>query len=140
TVIAKKPSVSQISLGLVDGRNVWRTDLSTAVAQIKAAVKAFGKSRVTVSPSCSLLHSPVDLEFESRLDPEIRGWMAFAKQKLQEVSILAQAVEDQRPITKELAASDACVLSRKESPRIHKLEVQRRANALTEAMASRKSP
>lgn len=139
SLIAKKPSFSKISLGLVDGRNVWRIDLSAALAPIETAVKAFGKDRVTVAPSCSLLHSPVDLDFETRLDPDVRGWMAFAKQKLQEVSVLARAVENPQAITEELLASDTFVASRRNSALIHKPEVEQRIDALTEEMASRKS-
>ena len=139
-LIAKKPSVLQVSLGVVDGRNVWRTDLTAAVAKIETAVKALGKDRITVAPSCSLLHSPVDLNLETKLDPEIRGWMAFAKQKLEEISVLARAIDGRQAIGKELLASDAYVASRKQSPRIHKPEVEKRMLAITEKMASRKSP
>jgi 5-methyltetrahydropteroyltriglutamate--homocysteine methyltransferase len=139
-LIAKKPSIPTFSLGLVDGRNVWRTDLSAAVEKIEAAVKAFGIDLITIAPSCSLLHSPVDLDLETKLDPEISTWMAFAKQKLQEVVTLAKAIEGRQVIEKELAASAAFVSSRKNSPRIHKPEVEQKMRAITAAMASRKSP
>lgn len=139
-LIAKKARDLQISLGLVDGRNVWRTDLRAAVAKMESAIHAFGKEHITIAPSCSLLHAPVDLAFETKLDPEIRGWMAFAKQKLEEISILAKAIDDGPLISQELAASDAYVASRKHSPRIHRPEVERRMLAVTEKMASRKSP
>jgi 5-methyltetrahydropteroyltriglutamate--homocysteine methyltransferase len=140
TLLAKKSSLSKLSLGLVDGRNVWRTDLSAAIAKIEAAVQIFGRERIEVAPSCSLLHSPVDLDLETSLDPDIRNWMAFAKQKLQEVSILAKAIEGRENIGRELAVSDAIVSSRKKSPRIHKPEVAKRIAAVTDAMASRKNP
>ena len=139
-LIATKPSLQQISLGLVDGRNVWRTDLSAAVATIEIAVNAFGKDRITIAPSCSLLHSPVDLDLETKLDPEIRGWMAFAKQKLQETNALAKAIEGRQAIDKELAESNALFASRRQSPRIHKAEVGKRMLTITETMASRKCP
>jgi len=140
TLLSKKLSLSKLSLGLVDGRNVWRTDLSAAVANIESALQAFERERIEVAPSCSLLHSPVDLDVETLLDPEIRSWMAFAKQKLQEVAMLAKAIEGRRSVSKELAASDAIVASRKNSSRIHKPEVAKRIAAVTHAMASRKSP
>jgi 5-methyltetrahydropteroyltriglutamate--homocysteine methyltransferase len=139
-VFAKKSPLSKLSLGLVDGRNVWRTDLSAAVAKIESAVKTLGKERIEVAPSCSLLHSPVDLDLETSLDPEIRNWMAFAKQKLQEVAILARAIEGREAVSDELATSDAFVFSRKNSSRIHKPEVAKRMAEVTGAMASRKSP
>ena len=140
TVLAKKSPLPKLSLGLVNGRNVWRTDLTAAVAKIETAVKAWGRERIEVAPSCSLLHSPVDLDLETSLDPEIRHWMAFAKQKLQEVSILAKAIEAREGIGKELAASDALVLSRKNSSRTHKPELANRMAAVTDAMTRRKSP
>ncbi len=139
-LIAKKPTLSQISLGLVDGRNVWRTDLIIALSKIENAVKAWGKDRIIVAPSCSLLHSPVDLDLETEFDPEIRGWMAFAKQKLQEISTLAKGIDGRQEISKALATSDAFTAWRKQSPRIHKADVEKRILAVTEAMASRKNP
>jgi 5-methyltetrahydropteroyltriglutamate--homocysteine methyltransferase len=140
TLIGKKPATPQISLGLVDGRNVWRADLSAAVEKIEKAATAFGKDRITIAPSCSLLHSPVDLDLETKLDPEIRNWMAFAKQKLQEVALLAKAIEGRQAVGKELAVSDDAQKSRSNSPRIHKAEVKKRMAAVTDAMARRKSP
>jgi 5-methyltetrahydropteroyltriglutamate--homocysteine methyltransferase len=140
TLLAKKSSLYKLSLGLVDGRNVWRTDLSAAVAKIEVAVQNFSRERIEVAPSCSLLHSPVDLDLETSLDPKIRNWMAFAKQKLQEVAVLAKVIEGRETVGKELAASDAVVSSRKKSSRIHKSEVAKRMAAVTDMMASRKSP
>jgi 5-methyltetrahydropteroyltriglutamate--homocysteine methyltransferase len=139
-MLAKNSSLSKLSLGLIDGRNVWRTDLTAAVAKIEPAVNALGRDRIEVAPSCSLLHSPVDLDLETSLDTDVRSWMSFAKQKLQEVSILAKAIEGREIVAAELAASDAVVSSRKSSPRIHRPEVAKRIAAVTEAMASRNSP
>jgi 5-methyltetrahydropteroyltriglutamate--homocysteine methyltransferase len=139
-VLAKNSSLSKLSLGLIDGRNVWRTDLTGAAAKLEVAVNALGRERIEVAPSCSLLHSPLDLDLETSLEPEVRSWMSFAKQKLQEVSILAKAIEDREVVAPELAASDAVVSARTSSPRIHKPEVAKRIAAVTEAMASRNSP
>src|SRR5580704_13020162 len=79
------PSRLQLSLGVVDGRNIWKTDLVHALELVERAVGAIGSNRVLVAPSCSLLHTPADLDFEEHVDHELRDWLAFAKQKLEEV-------------------------------------------------------
>jgi 5-methyltetrahydropteroyltriglutamate--homocysteine methyltransferase len=83
-----------LSLGLVNGRNVWRTDLRKAVPAARAAIKAVGTDRVWIAPSCSLLHAPVDLAPETELPQEVKYWMAFGSQKLGEVRAIASAVDD----------------------------------------------
>lgn len=80
-----------LSLGLVDGRNVWRADLDVALSVVRRAMRRLGPERVIVGPSCSLLHVPVDLEAETELDAETRSWLAFAYQKLEEIVALARA-------------------------------------------------
>ncbi|MCC5938300.1 MAG: 5-methyltetrahydropteroyltriglutamate--homocysteine S-methyltransferase [Lunatimonas sp.] len=82
-----RPKMS-LSLGLVDGRNVWRNDFQASLDLIRRAVDKLGSDRVWVAPSCSLLHVPCDLELENGLDTEIKGWLAFAKQKIEEVVLL----------------------------------------------------
>lgn len=109
-----------LSLGLVDGRNVWATDLSRAFLRLRGAAAARRHELLQVAPSCSLLHSPVDLAGETALDPELRGWMAFARQKLEEVAILARGLTEGRgAIAAELAASDARQAARRSSTRLH---------------------
>ncbi|HMH14541.1 MAG TPA: 5-methyltetrahydropteroyltriglutamate--homocysteine S-methyltransferase [Edaphobacter sp.] len=139
-LVAKETHGLHVSLGLIDGRNVWRTDLTKAMALLESAVKAFGPKRVQISPSCSLLHSPVDLDTESKLDLDIRSWMSFAKQKLVEVSVLARGIEDKTTIRKELDENACLIAARKSSPLIHKPEVARRVASLDVAMSTRNSP
>jgi 5-methyltetrahydropteroyltriglutamate--homocysteine methyltransferase len=136
-----------LSLGLIDGRNVWRTDLSKAVAVLETAARALGSNRLEVAPSCSLLHTPFDLDAETKLDPEVRGWMAFAKQKLREVALLAKASEARsetgEAIQDALAENARAAESRRTSPRIHKPEVAQRlaeTNCGRGGMLDRKSP
>ncbi len=130
-----------LSLGLVDGRNVWRNDLSASLALLEKAAAKLGKDRVRVGPGCSLLHVPVDLELEESLDAELKGWMAFAKQKLAEIALLARGAHEGRDaIAMELAASDAAQAARKSSPRIHNAEVEKRLAAVSSAMLARTSP
>src|SRR3989440_3441168 len=83
-----------LSLGVVDGRNVWRADLAAALGLLSRVRERIGADELWVAPSCSLLHVPVDLDLERRLDPDLKGWLAFAKQKLAEVATLTQAVSD----------------------------------------------
>ena len=79
-----------LSLGVVDGRNIWRSDLDRALETIRRAAARVGAERIQVAPSCSLLHIPVDLEAEHQLDPEIKTWLAFARQKLEDTALLAR--------------------------------------------------
>ena len=138
-LLSKDISNRRLSLGLVDGRNVWRTDLTKALELLETAVRRIGKDHLEVAPSCSLLHSPVDLDAETKLDPEVRGWMAFAKQKLNEVALLAKASEGQSAIHDELSENAHFVESRRTSQRIHKPEVEQRLAAIDAEMLSRES-
>ncbi|NIM36220.1 MAG: 5-methyltetrahydropteroyltriglutamate--homocysteine S-methyltransferase, partial [Hydrotalea flava] len=84
---------TNLSLGLVDGRNIWKNDFQQSLALIDKAVKIIGVERIWIAPSCSLIHSPCDLELETNnktLKPEIKQWLAFAKQKIDEVVTLKQ--------------------------------------------------
>ncbi|MEX2118248.1 MAG: 5-methyltetrahydropteroyltriglutamate--homocysteine S-methyltransferase [Pirellulales bacterium] len=133
------PSSTTLSLGVVDGRNVWRTDLDRALALVEQAVDAVGSDRVEVAPSCSLLHVPIDLEQETHLDGELRGWLAFACQKLAELSLLARAAnEGLTAVEQELSASRQALADRR-SPRIHKPEVAARLSTVDPSMLERHS-
>jgi 5-methyltetrahydropteroyltriglutamate--homocysteine methyltransferase len=135
------PETLSLSLGLVDGRNVWRADLDRALAILERAVDRLGPDRVQVAPSCSLLHCPLDLDLEKELDPEIRRWTAFARQKLQEVSTLSRALRHGRtPLEAALAQSRQALASRAVSPRRLDPGVQARAAAVPEARLRRAAP
>lgn len=126
--------------GIVDGRNVWRNDLSASLAKLEKARAVLGDG-FGVSGSCSLLHTPIDLDAEKRLDPEVKGWMAFSKQKLEEIATLAKGAWHGRDvIAAQLITSDQFAQSRKTSKRIHNDVVQKRMAAITPDMAKRKSP
>ena len=126
-----------LSLGLVDGRNIWKNDLNASLSIVEKAVKKLGSDKVFVAGSCSLLHTPVDLANETKLDGEIKSWMAMATQKLGEIAALSK---DRAAITQELKASDAVVQDRKTSNRIHDPAVQARLKKVTPDMLKRKSP
>jgi 5-methyltetrahydropteroyltriglutamate--homocysteine methyltransferase len=135
------PDSMKLSLGLVNGRNIWKTDLTKAMAVAEKAVDKLGKSRVIIAPSCSLLHSPVDADGETALKPEVKNWLAFAKQKLQEVVTLKQGLnKGKSAIAKELAESDAVQKSRSTSKLIHNEEVKQRLLAVTDTMMMRGKP
>lgn len=112
-----------LSLGLIDGRNIWRTDLNAALATV-ATVRERFKGELWLAPSCSLLHVPIDLESETALDPAIKSWLAFARQKLTELEILRLAIEEPEAAEPELTASAQAIRSRRESDLIHNPAVQ----------------
>jgi len=135
--LAHAPAGLTLSLGLVDGRNVWRTDLLPALDLAEKAVKHLGE-RVMIAPSCSLLHIPIDLDDETALDAEVQEWLAFAKQKVEEVGLIARAVRDGRQaVANELAENRAAMNRRRSSPRTHNSEVRARLAAITPAMLER---
>ncbi|MBS69091.1 MAG: 5-methyltetrahydropteroyltriglutamate--homocysteine S-methyltransferase [Pseudomonas sp.] len=125
------PTYKVLSLGLVNGRNVWSCDLEKALELARHAAERLG-DRLWLAPSCSLLHSPVDLEREDRLDHELKGWLAFAVQKCAEVATLARAINEptNEDVALELAHSRAVQAARQHSPRIHKPQVQARLSAI----------
>lgn len=130
-----------VSLGLIDGRNIWKNDLSESLSRVEKAVEKLGSDKVFVAGSCSLLHSPVDLNSEKVLDAELKNWMAYATQKLDEIAILAKGANEGRDaIAAELEASDAAQESRRTSARIHNQAVKDRVAGITPEMASRLSP
>ncbi|WP_027721251.1 5-methyltetrahydropteroyltriglutamate--homocysteine S-methyltransferase [Maridesulfovibrio zosterae] len=127
-----------LSLGVVDGRNIWRADLEKAISTVKSACSVLGSDRVFVAPSCSLLHVPFDLDLETKLDDEIKSWMAFAKQKCSEVRIIADAVSG-LDVSTELAENRAAFESRKNSSRVHNLKVSQQLAGLKPEDFHRKS-
>jgi 5-methyltetrahydropteroyltriglutamate--homocysteine methyltransferase len=112
-----------LSLGLIDGRNIWRTDLDTALDNLAIARNRF-QGELWLAPSCSLLHVPLDLDDETALDSRIKPWLAFAKQKLAELRLLRLAVEEPVAAESHLTISADAIRSRRESSLIHNPEVQ----------------
>ncbi|MBY8972876.1 5-methyltetrahydropteroyltriglutamate--homocysteine S-methyltransferase [Pseudomonas sp. P867] len=141
TILDRLPAYKVLSLGVVNGRNVWRCDLEKALATLQHAHEKLG-DRLWVAPSCSLLHSPVDLGREDKLDAELKSWLAFAVQKCEEVALLAQAVDQPEApaVLAALAESRAVQVARQASTRIHKPAVQARVAAITEQDSQRQSP
>jgi len=134
------PEHKTLSLGVIDGRNVWKSDLAALLAWLEPIASRLG-DRLWLAPSCSLLHVPVDLASEQTLDGEIASWLAFALQKLDELRVLATALDDGRDVVAvELAANAAAIAARRDSPRVHDPAVQAALGRLDAAPGRRKSP
>ncbi|MBP1224310.1 5-methyltetrahydropteroyltriglutamate--homocysteine S-methyltransferase [Flavobacterium sp. 1355] len=140
----KLASNVNLSLGVVDGRNIWKNDFKKSLDLIKKATDALGENRILVAPSCSLIHSPCDLDLETNdetLTPEIKQWLAFAKQKINEIVLLKQFASNEAD-TKTSADFEQNTIAnenRKTSKLIHNNEVKARVAGITASDDKRKS-
>ena len=139
-----KPNVS-LSMGIVDGRNIWKNDYVKSLELIKLAKDKLGSERLFLAPSCSLLHTPCDLSLETNeetLPTSIKNWMAFAKQKLEEVVVLSKlATEESRSDYKALLDQNKnAIADRNSSKLIHNEQVKERAKNVNSADDRRKNP
>ncbi len=140
TLLKNLPSERLLSLGVVDGRNIWKSDLHNILNILEPVHQALG-NRLWIAPSCSLLHVPVDLARESGMDTEIRSWLAFAQQKIEEIHILGQALNQGRDSVYEfLAANQHALSQRRASSRVHNPEVTSAIAGLHPTMGTRTSP
>ncbi len=140
TVLQDFPSTKLLSLGVINGRNIWKNDYARSLALIKKAEAAIGTERLLLATSCSLLHTPYDLDLETDeqvLTPQIKSWMAFAKQKVQELSELQQILAGNTAL---LEANRQCLQEKSTAAIVHKPAVKARVAALTDADATRQSP
>lgn len=128
-----------LSAGVINGRNVWRADLSALLASLQPVKAALG-DRLWLGSSCSLLHSPIDLDLETDLDPEVRQWLSFAKQKCREITLLAQALDGSVVAQEECERYSAPIKARAASERVNNPQVRQRSAAITDALAERKLP
>ena len=138
TAVAAVPELANKTLvaGVVDGRNIWRTDLEAALS--KLATLLGSAATVAVSTSCSTMHVPYSLEPETDLDDALRSWLAFGAEKVHEVVVLARALHEGREaVADEIAASNAAVASRKKDPRLHNGQVRARIDSIVASGAHR---
>ncbi|WP_038329576.1 5-methyltetrahydropteroyltriglutamate--homocysteine S-methyltransferase [Kingella kingae] len=134
------PTSKVLSVGLVDGRNVWRANLNKVIDTLEPVKAKFGNN-LWIAPSCSLLHSPQDLAVEEKLDSEIKSWMAFAAQKLVELGNIKQALENGKAaVQAALNESDAAAADRATNKKIHNDAVKARLANLPKGADQRKSP
>lgn len=139
-LIERLPSDRVISLGVINGRNIWKSDLTALLDWLEPLAAQLG-DRLWLAPSCSLLHVPVDLNSEDQLDADVRSWLAFAVQKLDELRVLGRALRSGRDsVTAELAENRQALESRRTSPRVHNPAVRDAVAALKPALGERRSP
>ncbi|WP_316849901.1 5-methyltetrahydropteroyltriglutamate--homocysteine S-methyltransferase [Pedobacter agri] len=144
-VLSKLNEKTVLSLGLVDGRNIWKNDYDHSLSLINHALQKLGEDRVWIAPSCSLIHCPVDLENETddkHLSPEIKQWLAYARQKVAEVVTLKKLITNESPAstTQKLEENKKALSNRKTSKLIHNSIVKERVANLKDSDAERLSP
>lgn len=126
-----------LSVGVINGRNIWKTDLNAVLDWLEPLAKKLG-DRLWIAPSCSLLHVPVDLENEQNLDKEIKSWLAFALQKLEELRVLGKALTEGRAAVKTaLDDNQAALTSRRNSPRVNNPAVKAAVESITPDLGKR---
>lgn len=128
-----------LSLGVINGRNIWKTDLTAVLDWVEPIAKQLG-DRLWIAPSCSLLHVPVDLDSEQKLDADVKSWLAFALQKLGELRVLGKALSQGRDAVKaELAENLAALTARRTSPRVNNPAVKAAVARISAELGKRKS-
>ena len=139
TVLVELPADKILSLGVIDGRNIWRADLDAALRVLTTAKGRLGE-RLWAAPSCSLLHVPMDLAREDTVGAELKSWLAFAVQKLDELHVLKRALEHgPETVRRELETARAAHIARRASACTHDPRVRRRAASLTDGDEHRAS-
>ncbi|TAL83364.1 MAG: 5-methyltetrahydropteroyltriglutamate--homocysteine S-methyltransferase [Rhodanobacter sp.] len=138
-VLDALPSGHILSVGVVDGRNVWRSSPDRVLPALRKARERLGGDHLWLAPSCSLLHVPIDLEAETTLDPKQRAPMAFARQKIEELRVYADALADQPEAMAALAAQQALLNAQVHTPGVINTEVRSRLNTLGPQASLRRS-
>ena len=140
TVISALGPNQTLSAGVVDGRNIWKTNFKAAIEKVEQAIQKLGKDRVVVATSSSLLHVPHTLASEKTLDAEVREWFSFAVEKTSEVALIAKAVtEGPAAVREQLEANAKSIQSRASSKHTNDPKVSERQAAVTEQLHNRKS-
>ena len=140
TLVKEWPSDRVLSLGVISGRNIWKTNLHTTLTWLEPIHRELG-DRLWIAPSCSLLHVPVDLAHEHKLDSEILSWLSYAVQKLDELNTLAIGLNKGRvAVQDQLVANFAAVDKRLKSSRVNNPSVKANVANIRESMGKRQSP
>jgi len=138
-LISMLPAHKVLSVGVINGRNIWKTDLNATLDWLEPIAERLGE-RLWLAPSCSLLHVPVDLDSEVKLDAEVKSWLAFAKQKLDELQVLATALRHGRAAVKvALAVNQVAIDARRASKRVHNPQVKAALETLTPQLGQRQN-
>ncbi len=131
TILRKAPPKLQLSLGVIDGRNIWKNDFDKTLKLLASAAKKRPAETLQIATSCSLLHTPIDLDAERRMDGKSRRWFSFAKQKLSELKILQRALrEGTGSVRPALEENRKEMKLRAHDPRVRVLAVRRRTKKL----------
>ncbi|MCT4318816.1 5-methyltetrahydropteroyltriglutamate--homocysteine S-methyltransferase [Elizabethkingia anophelis] len=144
SILAAIPENLKLSLGVVDGRNIWKNDFESSLQFIRKAKEQLGEERILIAPSSSLLHVPYDLDLETKeesLPAEIKQWMAYAKQKIKEVALLRD-LSSENPSAESLVAfgeNKKAIENKRISTLIHDAKVQQQMDALDAVPVSRQS-
>jgi 5-methyltetrahydropteroyltriglutamate--homocysteine methyltransferase len=137
-VLKKAPKGLVLSLGIIDGRNIWRANLSELLDRLDPVLGKRGADQVQIAPSCSLLHVPIDLDLETDLDPDLHAWLAFSVQKMGELATLGTALMKGRgSVSDVLVASATAAAARKASAKVHDAAVAKRIATLKPALGKR---
>jgi 5-methyltetrahydropteroyltriglutamate--homocysteine methyltransferase len=138
-VLEKRASDQVLSLGIVDGRNIWKSDLDHLIGWLQPIAERL-QERLWLAPSCSLLHVPVDLRLEEQIDQEVANWLAFARQKLEELSLIGLALNDSpAAVEQQLAKNRSALDSRRRSTRVHNPDVKNAIAGINRSMGQRDS-
>jgi len=139
-LIGALPADRVVSLGVINGRNIWKSNLGELLDWLEPIAKRLG-DRLWIAPSCSLLHVPVDLDGEKKLDDELKSWLAFATQKLEELRVVKTALDGGRDAVRaQLDANRAAIASHRQSPQVNNPSVKDAVAKLDTRLGERKSP
>lgn len=143
-VLNSLPQQLKLSLGVIDGRNIWKNDFKNSLDHINKAVQKIGEDRVIISPSCSLLHAPCDLDSETNeenLSSEIKQWLAFGKQKIEEVVVLKSLALGEKDLTasNKFNQNQVSIENRRKSTLIHNPQAKERQHAITDQDSKREN-
>ena len=139
-ILRSFPKNSFFSAGIVNGRNIWKNDLFKSITIIKRIKNKINKDKLIISSSCSLLHSPVDLNKEDNLDIRIKDWLSFADQKLEEITFLQKYFNSKfNNASKYFLENKKSIKKRKFSKLIHNSSVKKRINSINSKLLKRKN-
>ncbi len=136
-LISKVKPTTILSLGVIDGRNIWGNDYQKSLETIKHAASHLGEDRVWIAPSSSLLFVPFSLRFEQKLNPEIKSWLAYAEEKLVELAELRLAYEGKSDF---VTRNQELLKARAVSPLIHRQQIKSRCEKISESDLKRQNP
>ncbi len=139
-LVSVMPDEMLLSLGVVEGRNIWKNDLTRSIGLLKPVIKKRGAEKCIIATSCSLLFSPVDLENEAQINAELKSWLSFSVQKLHEIELITKALSDgEESIASELSRNKRDIEARRKSKTIHKKTILQRIRKLKAENYARKS-